>query len=133
MKVYLAARYSRRLELLEYAQQLDAAGIEVTSRWLKGGHQITEQQLLDDKALGIRFASEDWDDMEKADFMIAFTEEPRSAPNRGGRHVEFGIAFALGVMVYIVGPRENVFHALADAEFSSWHDCFLELVRQEAE
>jgi crossover junction endodeoxyribonuclease RuvC len=128
MKLYLAARYSRREELLEYAAQLEVAGLEVTSRWLKGGHQVTEQQLLDDKALGERFASEDWDDLEKADVMIAFTEEPRSAPNRGGRHVELGLALALDMVVFVVGPRENVFHALADAEFSSWHDCFLALV-----
>ncbi len=34
MKIYLAARYSRRLELLTYREQLVGMGHEVTSSWL---------------------------------------------------------------------------------------------------
>ena len=47
MKYYLAARYSRRLELCGYRADLAGLGIEVTSRWLSGSHQ------LDDKAVPI--------------------------------------------------------------------------------
>ena len=36
MKVYLAARYGRRLEMLEVAKRLEATGHEVTSRWIRG-------------------------------------------------------------------------------------------------
>lgn len=43
MKVYLAARYSRRVELCEYREQIRAAGHEVTSRWLDGDHQIDDK------------------------------------------------------------------------------------------
>jgi hypothetical protein len=38
MKIYLAARYSRRPEMCRYAQQLENLGYEVTSRWLNGTH-----------------------------------------------------------------------------------------------
>lgn len=34
LKIYLTARYSRRMELNFYAQQLRAMGFTVTSRWL---------------------------------------------------------------------------------------------------
>ena len=38
--------------------------------------------------------------------LIAFSEEPRALnASRGGRHVEFGIALALGKKVAVVGPR----------------------------
>lgn len=36
MRIYLAARYSRREELLGYRADLEAAGHIVTSRWLAG-------------------------------------------------------------------------------------------------
>src|ERR1700683_5297127 len=42
-KAYLAARYSRRLELCRYRAELTRLGITVTSRWLNGSHQIDNQ------------------------------------------------------------------------------------------
>jgi anaerobic selenocysteine-containing dehydrogenase len=107
--------------MLRYAAEIEAMGHTVTSRWIKGGHQVSEVALLgDDQYIGIRFASEDWDDLEGADLMLCFTEPARSSPNRGGRHVEYGLALGEGMPIYIVGPRENVFHALADRRFDTW-------------
>jgi len=119
-RVYLAARYSRREEMIDVARQLRDRGHEVTSRWIEGNHLITEEQLVNDRTLGIRLASEDCDDLERADLVISFTEPPRSAPNRGGRHVEYGLALGLGTECWVVGPRENVFHVLADRVFATW-------------
>lgn len=43
--------------------------------------------------------------------------------SRGGRHVEFGMALALGKRVIVVGPRENVFHLLPEVEVHvNWND-----------
>jgi hypothetical protein len=123
---YLAARYTRRLELCDYRDQLYQRGIDVPARWLNGGHQldgkgrpITEQGELqfengDPRVdhLRKRFARDDYDDVTNADVLIAFTEEPRgdaSGASRGGRHVELGIAIGQRKPVYIVGPRENIF------------------------
>lgn len=116
MRIYLAARYSRRLELCDYRKQLEAEGHEITSRWLNGNHQI------DDAGLSVeakqeertRFAKEDWYDLMDAEMCISFTETPRSSNSRGGRHVEFGAALAAGQTCWIVGPRENVFHCLPE-------------------
>ncbi len=127
MKIYLASRYSRREELLKYAQDLKAFGIEVTSRWINGNHQIDYAGLsAEAKAAELqRFAEEDWEDLMAADCCVSFTEEPRSSNSRGGRHVEFGAALARGKQCVVIGPRENVFHCLTSVQiFPSWDDAF---------
>jgi hypothetical protein len=116
LTVYLAARYSRREELCSYRALLEASGIEVTSRWLNGNHQISDDGLSAQakEEERTRFALEDWEDLMRADVCISFTETPRSSNSRGGRHVEFGGALAVGNGVIVVGPRENVFHCLPE-------------------
>jgi hypothetical protein len=139
--IYLASRYSRRLELCGYREQLTALGYTVKARWLNGQHQISAagepigesgEKLVegDDGSTSIRsaerraqFAQEDYDDVRDASIVISFTEPPRSNASRGGRHVEFGIALATGSRVIVVGHRENIFHWLPAAEFyPTWDD-----------
>lgn len=123
VKIYLAARYSRREELCGYRAELEALGHRVTSRWLNGNHQIDDAGLSAEAAQEerVRFASEDWNDLMAADWCISFTETPRSSNSRGGRHVEFGAALATGKVCVVVGPRENVFHCLPGVEwFPDW-------------
>lgn len=114
MKVYLAARYTRRAELAAYADRLREFGIDVTSRWLDGDHQIADDVMgtIAGDTAGRRFAEEDYADLLCADALIAFSEPPRSSNSRGGRHVELGIALGRGIPVAVVGPHENVFHYL---------------------
>jgi hypothetical protein len=138
MIAYLAARYSRRLELCGYRTQLESYGIEVTSRWLNGAHQLSDvgmpigdhgEQLVEahDVAgadlLRCKFAQDDLDDVTTADTLIAFTEVPRASNSRGGRHVEFGIALGQGKAITLIGPRENVFAWLPTIEHhDTWQD-----------
>jgi len=106
MRIYIAARYDRRFEMLGVAATLMRAGHDVTSRWIEGGRP-------GDGELGS--AVQDVGDLERADCLVSFTEQAdRGVPwaARGGRHVEFGIALATGKRVCVVGPRENVFHHL---------------------
>jgi nucleoside 2-deoxyribosyltransferase len=118
MKVYLAARFSRLPELVAYADDLAEQGIEVTSRWLRGGHEWVgtpdEEIPVENNA---RFAREDIEDLMAADVVVCFTESARSGPARGGRHVEFGYALAMGKPVITVGHRENVFYCLPEVMF----------------
>lgn len=135
MIIYLAARYSRRLELCGYRAQLAARGIGVTSRWLDGGHQIgTDGQPLTEEGerrfeagdasadeLRVKFANDDLEDVLAARLLVAFTETPRTATSRGGRHVELGIALGASIPIAVVGPRENIFCWLPQIRhFSSW-------------
>lgn len=146
MKIYLAARYSRREELCEYRNALQELGHTVQARWLDGKHQLTDTGIpigdggeslveeWDDKRaaeLRAHFAQDDWEDVNAAEVVINFTEPPRSKANRGGRHVEFGIALAKGVRVIVVGYRENIFHWLPQVEFClTWIDALEKLTRK---
>ena len=144
MKVYLAARYSRHPEMQEYARQLESVGIQVTSRWIYGSHQLMangeplgrEREAMfeaDDpsmRAQRAEFAQHDLQDVMAADVVISFTEKSRtSSTSRGGRHVEFGVAVAAGKRCVVVGFRENVFHCLPQVEFyETWPEAFASLI-----
>jgi hypothetical protein len=138
-QIYLAARYSRRLELCHYREQLAEMGHFIQARWLNGGHQLDDvgkpigdsgEQLVEGTGaasevraaeLRAKFAQDDWEDVSTADWVISFTEAPRTTGNRGGRHVEFGIALANRARVTVIGYRENIFHWLPQVEFfSTW-------------
>lgn len=139
--VYLAARYSRRLELCGYRDVLTGLGIDVPARWLNGSHQIDDvgnpigeggealvehvrtEGLSPQAAAPLRekFALDDFEDVLAADILIAFTEVPRTSNSRGGRHVELGIALGAGIPVVVIGPRENVFCHLPQVQhFETW-------------
>lgn len=134
MKIYLAARYSRHAELEVCAADLRFEGIEVVSRWHKGEHQALDADLLDNVELARRFAEEDVSDLCDADLMISFTEPPHSSAPRGGRHVELGLALARAMAIWIVGPRENIFHCLPGVlVFDTWPAVIRELRARKAE
>lgn len=109
-KVYLAARYGRRAELLAYAAELKKRGYEVTSRWVFGSHAAEKDDRLSFDEMR-EFALEDMIDIHHADTVISFTDGVGVCA-RGGRHVEFGIAVAMLKRLILVGPRETVFHAI---------------------
>jgi len=109
-QVYLAGQYARRDELRALAPQLAAKGVQVNSRWLLEDaplHHSLEDFETEWKRLT---ALKDYWDIQRADTMIFFAESPEQQPRRGGRHVEFGMALALGKKVVVVGGRENIFH-----------------------
>ncbi len=105
----------------EVRSKLEALGHDVISRWLD-----TE---WDNNGIGSsvapleyrkKYAVLDMEDVEKVDCLIAFTEDPVIAvpgKSRGGRHVEFGAAYALGKVLLVVGHRENIFHHLPNVKF----------------
>jgi hypothetical protein len=128
LRVYLAARYTRREELVAYQRQLEHIGAVVTSRWLLGEHQWegkaaeiakAYEERLETPPEAVRFALDDWEDLSSADVMVSFTEAPRTtSTSRGGRHVEFGMAYALKIPCIVVGYRENVFHLLPGVSYA---------------
>lgn len=114
--VYLAARYSRHPEMQGVRDVLCALvpDLTVTSRWIDqhGGTQPvsrTPEQLNTAPEECSVFAVHDMEDLQAADTVISFTFTDDKG-GKGGRHVEFGMALALGKRVILVGPRENVFH-----------------------
>jgi len=112
-RLYFAAHYARNAEMRNYRDRLTPFGYEVTSRWIdQHGGSLTEalgeSDLNADPSLGTPYAEKDIADIVAADTVISFT----NGQGRGGRHVEFGIAWALQKQLIIIGPREHVFHCL---------------------
>ncbi len=124
MKVYLAARFSRRKEMQGYADELIALGHRVTARWVVGPPQSShhpDEVTGHSLAYEERVSVEDLKDVADADCIICFSEQPRETNTRGGRHVEFGLAVAAHKRIILVGPRENVFYFLPVVEnFPDW-------------
>ena len=110
MKAYLAAMYSKRDELRAYKILLEKVGIEVTSRWLTEKAPLKSNMGDHSTKFYKRTAKIDIEDIDKADILIFFSEDPLVGTKRGGRHVEFGYALANGLPIYVIGVRENVFH-----------------------
>ena len=130
MKIYLAARFSRRHEVHALGQDLQALGHTIVSRWSRPEADHVLAAGLSDQANDLareRFASEDMEDIHKADCLIVLGEPPRSN-SRGGHLVEFGIALGLGLRVMVVGPRGTVFHCLPTVEvFDTWQSLLKEV------
>lgn len=129
-RYYIAARYDRREEMCEYADQIRAGNGIVDCRWLLGTRQLhTDAEKVDvdqHPEHGVTmeaapFAQDDVEDLRKADTIVFFSERSEAYSKRGGRHVEYGIALALNLRLVVIGARENVFHCLPQVErFDSW-------------
>lgn len=112
MRVYIAARYSRRVEMKAIAKVLEHNGMAVTSRWLD--EMIPESSQLHDvsPAFCKETALSDLEDIHKADTMVFFSEDPTVGTPRGGRHFEMGYASGIGKRLIVIGGPENIFHYL---------------------
>ena len=111
--VFLSARYARRHELRRYREDLQARGIRVAARWIDGEDEAS--LAGPDRADAFRLLEMVLIDLAQANVVVSFTEDPEHQPeggSRGGRHVEFGMALEAGKRLYLVGPRENLFHHL---------------------
>lgn len=111
-KVYIAARYSRRDEMKSVVPHLEAAGVEVTSRWLLEDKPLNTKLGDDTPEFYRETAHVDIDDIDRADSILFFSEDPHVGTPRGGRHVEFGYAIGKGKRLIVIGGPENIFHYL---------------------
>ena len=122
MKIFLSARYGRRLEMVQRALELEGEGHEVVSSWLKTVVNASTQSVEDAEHSmpyfeAQLFAVQDLSDLKRAEVYIAFTERVDSPHGRGGRHVEYGVALERQERgdlkyIFIIGPRENIFYCL---------------------
>ena len=124
MNIYLAGAYKRRLEIRDYAEQVESMGHTVMSRWLYGGSmELDKGEDSVSYSMDVQqFALNDIEDIENSDILISFTE-PRFSVSTGGRHVEFGMAVRMKKKLIAVGPRENIFYTLPEViHFDTWDD-----------
>jgi hypothetical protein len=136
MNIYIAASYGRRKEMLKHANELEAVGHRVTSRWLRGKFEHEDEAFDDgDNAARLRIgqphALKDIEDIYKADVLVLFPCVGQSPSSRGGRHFEMGFAYGLRMQCHVIGHRENVFCTLPDVRFhESWQDFLVWLGNQ---
>lgn len=121
--VYLAARYARIDEMRSIAESFRGRGIFVTSRWLKEGVDPNHSIRTLSAEYMQTSARHDLEDIDAADYLVLFSEDPDEKFVRGGRHVEFGYALAKGKKIIVVGPKENIFHYEPNVLHTtfSWH------------
>ena len=150
MKVYLASWFSSKEEIAAKAKELTAAGITVTSRWLKEKISSSTQmsEVTDDYLT--HTAIIDVEDIERAPYTVLFTVDPENGPchPRGGRHFESGYAYALVKFwpllwndipgpreLIICGPKENIFHHLPKGvrQFDTWAEVKAYLMEKKRE
>lgn len=118
--VYLSAKFERRGELNGYRSELEAAGVEVTSRWL-----TDPTPELTDEAWRL-LATKDIEDIHRASGLILFAD---GRPGGGGRHVEFGVALGLRKRMMVVGEPENLFQSLEAVQIvPTWEEAFKAIV-----
>lgn len=110
-KIYLAAAYNLAAQMQGYRKDLQAQGHEVTARWIDGMVGPWEDQ-----------GKVDANDLFIADTVIVFTRVPSTT---GGYHVELGLAIAWGRPIVLVGPKNNVFHYMADHQYNTWEDLLM--------
>lgn len=127
MNVYLAARFAARPQMREYAAQLTALGFRVTAHWIWVEGDPTESVVA--PAERTAAALQDVGDLMASHMVIAFDGDPAD-PNteRGGRHVEFGMAVGFGKTLVYVGERRHVFHYLPSVlHYPTWADLLAQL------
>ena len=113
MKIYLAARYSRREELVAYRKQLQDIGHDVQARWLNGEHQLAN----DGTPIGENGAALVEGTLRSGEQLSEHEQTERAAALR----TKFALANKARVIV--VGHRENIFHWLPVVEFCpTWQD-----------
>jgi len=108
--LYLSACFRRQAEMKAIRQEVEAYGYRVVSSWVDEGEASVRNELIADR---------DWRDIGKATVFVFFSE-PLNCRS-GGKHVEMGMAYALGLEVVLVGPRGNVFHFLPGVrQYYTW-------------
>lgn len=101
---YIASRWENRDKARNLGAKINQAGHSVTSRWLiPGFHEVG-------KSLNADCQRDDLDDIDRADALIHLTATREDGYTSGGNHVEFGYALAKGKALFVVGPKESVFH-----------------------
>lgn len=130
MRIYLAGSYSRRLELLARARELEALGHAITSRWLDGHHEtrpdIDGNGTVEERA---EWAGEDIRDLLDSQCIIVFNDGQPGT--RGGKHFEAGYAMCLMgdgeqpmTWLWVIGDRSNPFYCRPVWNwFADWPEC----------
>jgi nucleoside 2-deoxyribosyltransferase len=118
LRVYIAAPWTHKAEVAAAAALFEAAGHVITKKWwlhrevpgyLKAG--ISKAQVKELR----QQVGEDMEGVARADAFVLLNLGPSE-----GKAVETGLAIELGVPLFLVGPKTNLFHYHPDwTEYAS--------------
>lgn len=112
--IYVAATFDRRDEAIDIAKALLELGYHVTSQWLGQWRDNLNKPTKALQEEAEQAGERDMKDVLAADIFLMITGDDKQVkPSGGGRHTEFGIAFHAEKIIFILGPRENVFQQSA--------------------
>lgn len=134
MKLYIAAQFNTKMQRALDAALLKEHGVEITSRWMY--ETVPHNAIIQDlpEAYHQETALADLEDIDRADGILFFVptdaelaDTPLKIASRGGRHFELGYAYRAEKTIYVIGPKENVFHFLpANPEhWQAWRGRFM--------
>lgn len=110
MRIYLAARYSRREELRQVACMLVERGHKVVSEWVfRDDDELSVDRLESSARQAHRVADRDVRGIQSCDLLVQFSGD---GTTQGGKHFELALAWAYRKECVIVGPPENLFQFL---------------------
>lgn len=99
--IYIAAPFQLRTVAMVLLERLEYEGYTVTSDWLRGPVLSDEQAVTQLDHLG---------DIDRSDALVLLNPSEWADAGTGGRHTEFGYAFARRKDLFVVGARTQVFH-----------------------
>ena len=108
------------------AANLRCAGFSITSRWLNENEPLNHQLSDQTPMFYTETALIDLEDIDNADTIVFFAEDPLVGTPRGGRHVEFGYAISAGKRLVVIGGAENIFHYLPQVKHYPTFQAFLD-------
>src|SRR5256885_1088546 len=108
MNLYIASKHQDKAAALR--ERLICDGHTITARWITDDKKFCSgvAAYTDDERIAL--ARMDEEDVRRASDGLVLIAEPEGVNVPGGKHVETGIAIALGRRVFVLGRRENIFH-----------------------
>jgi hypothetical protein len=112
MNVYLAGSWLRKDEIASYRDIIQTSDnrITITSQWLDGADGPHSAYGVQGRAYFEREALRDTSDVDRCDVLVLFANDPITPTVGGGRHWEWGYAYAKQKTCIVVGHQEHIFY-----------------------
>jgi hypothetical protein len=108
MKFFVASHSQPAAQ--QVMERLQTSGHVVTARWITADKKFHRGVEAYTDAERTAISVMDEEDVREATDGLVLIAEPPGQMVPGGKHVETGMALALGRPVFVIGRKENIFH-----------------------